>query len=154
MGETNFQRKIFTVMMCFGMVLGMTAYNIILHQGFSLQVFPLLVKQLWLVFIVAFILDFFVVGPFVKKQVFSRVTPKTKKVKIFLSIAISMVTSMVLLMSIFGSVFMEGFTIAALKIYPKNVFMNFIAALPLNLLIVAPLVRSIFPKIFPTSIVN
>ncbi len=34
MGETKFQKFIFTLMMCFGMVLGMTIYNMLLNEGF------------------------------------------------------------------------------------------------------------------------
>ncbi len=153
MGETKLQKNIFTVMMCCGMVLGMTAYNIILHVGFSASVFRMLVKEIWLVFTVAFILDYFIVGPFAKKQVFSIVKPNTKKIIIILSISSTMVVCMVLLMSIFGSILSEGFSFNAVKIYPKTVLFNFIAALPLNLIVVSPLVRFLFLKIFPAKVV-
>lgn len=152
MGETKFQRNAFTVMMCFGMVLGMTLYNIILHNGFSSNIFLLLIKEIWLVFLVAFVLDYFLVGPFAKKQVFSVLKPDTKKIVMILSISTTMVVSMVLLMSVFGSVLTEGFTMAAVQVYPKTVFLNFVAALPLNLLIVSPLVRLLFLKIFPEKL--
>lgn len=154
MGETKLQQKIFTLLMCFGMVLGMTAYNIILHIGLSAEVFELLFKEIGLVFIVAFILDNFLVGPFAKKQVFSRVKPETKKIVIIMSISTSMVVCMVLIMSIFGSIFTEGFSLNAIKVYPKTVFMNFIVALPLNLLMVSPIVRALFIKIFPPKVAN
>nr|WP_319272817.1 DUF2798 domain-containing protein [uncultured Draconibacterium sp.] len=154
MGETKLQQNLFTVMMCLGMVFGMTLYNIILHNGFSGEVFGILFKEIWLVFIVAFILDLFVVGPIAKKQVFKLLKPGTNKIKIILCIASTMVVSMVLLMSIFGSVLMEGFTLNALKIYPQTVLLNFIFALPLNLLIVSPVVRTVFSKIFPPQIAN
>nr|WP_319510469.1 DUF2798 domain-containing protein [uncultured Draconibacterium sp.] len=154
MGETKLQKNIFTVMMCFGMVFGMTLYNIILHNGFSAEVFPLLLKEIWFVFLIAFLLDFFVVGPIAKKQVFRILKPDTNKIKIILCLASSMVVSMVLLMSVFGAVFMEGFTLNALKIYPETVLLNFVAALPLNLLIVSPVVRTLFVKIFPPQIAN
>ncbi len=154
MGETKLQKQIFTIMMCLGMVFGMTAYNIILHNGFSGDVFKLLFKEIWLVFIVAFILDNFVVGPFAKKQVFARVKPDTKKIIIILSISSTMVVCMVFLMSVFGSILAEGFTLNAVKIYPKTVFLNFIAALPLNLIIVSPVMRTLFIKIFPQKIIS
>ncbi|WP_321371475.1 DUF2798 domain-containing protein [uncultured Draconibacterium sp.] len=154
MGETKLQKNIFTLMMCFGMVFGMTLYNIILHNGFSAGVFTLMFKEIWLVFIIAFLLDFFVVGPIAKKQVFRIVKPDTNKIKIILCLASTMVVSMVLLMSVFGSVLMEGFTLNALKIYPETVLLNFVAALPLNLLIVSPVVRTLFVKIFPPEVAN
>ncbi len=154
MGETRLQKNLFTVMMCFGMVFGMTLYNIILHNGFSAGVFTMLIKEIWLVFLIAFILDFFVVGPIAKKQVFRILKPDTKKIKVILCIAATMVVSMVLLMSVFGAVFTEGFTLNALKVYPKTVLLNFAAALPLNLLIVSPVVRTVFIKMFPPQAVN
>lgn len=154
MGETKLQKNIFTVMMCFGMVFGMTLYNIILHNGFSAEVLPLLLKEIWFVFLIAFLLDFFVVGPIAKKQVFRILKPDTNKIKIILCLASTMVVSMVLLMSVFGSVLMEGFTLNALKVYPKTVMLNFVAALPLNLLIVSPVVRTLFVKMFPPQTVN
>lgn len=154
MGKTKLQKKVFMLLMCFGMVLGMTAYNIILHNGLSVDVFKLLIKEIGLVFIIAFFLDNFIVGPFAKKQVFSRIKPDTKMVFIILSISSTMVVCMVLLMSIFGSIFSEGFSINAVKAYPKTVLMNFIVALPLNLLIISPLVRALFIKIFPPKVAN
>ena len=154
MGETKLQKKVFTVLMCFGMVFGMTTYNIILHNGFTREVLNLLFKEIGFVFIIAFILDIFIVGPFAKKQVFSRLKPDTKKVVVILSISITMVVCMVLIMSVFGSVLAEGFSFKAVRIYPKTVLMNFIVALPLNLLIISPLVRVLFVKIFPHQTVN
>lgn len=149
MGNTTLQKRIFTAMMCFGMVLGMTIYNIILHDGLTVHLFGQLAKELWLVFIVAFILDMFFVGPLAKKFIFSKVTPETKRIFIILGISCTMVCSMVLLMSVFGSIFSKGFTMDAVKIYPKTVGLNFIVALPLNLIIVSPVMRAIFIKIFP-----
>nr|WP_319401357.1 DUF2798 domain-containing protein [uncultured Carboxylicivirga sp.] len=154
MGETRKQKQVFTLMMCFGMVLGMTTYNIILHTGLNINVFSLLIKELGFVFIIAFLLDNFIVGPFAKKQVFSRVGPETKTIVVILSIATTMVVSMVLIMSVFGSIVSEGFTLNALKVYPKTVLLNLIAALPLNLLVVSPIVRGLFVKIFPPKVVK
>jgi len=153
MGETNRQKKVFTVMMCMGMVSGMTTYNIVLHNGFSWSFFSHFFHEIGLVFAIALILDLFLVGPFAKKQVFSRVTPDTKKAVIILSIGTTMVVCMVLLMSVFGAIFSQGFCLQALKMYPKIVFMNLIVALPLNFLIVSPIVRTIFIKIFPQNLI-
>ncbi len=152
MGETNLQKRLFTVMMCFGMVFGMTVYNIILHNGLNGELFSILLHEIGIVFAIAFILDLFLVGPFAKKQVFSRVTPETKTIVVVLSISITMVVCMVLLMSVFGAIYTEGLSLNALKIYPKTVGLNFIAALPLNLLIVSPLVRFTHLKIFPPKL--
>lgn len=151
MGETKLQQRTFTLMMCIGMVFGMTTYNIILHTGFSSEVFKMLIKEVWVVFIVALVLDLFVVAPMVKKSVFSILKPDAKKIVVILSISISMVVSMVLLMSVFGTIFVHGFTMTALRAYPQSMLMNFIAALPLNLIVVSPLARLLFTKIFPSQ---
>lgn len=150
MGQTKFQKFIFTLMMCFFMVLGMTTYNIILNEGFHSNLLNNLLKDFWLGFIVALLLDIFIVGKLAKPLAFKIVKPtkETKQIKIILAISSCMVVGMVLFMSMFGAIVSSGFTIAALKLYPLCVLRNFIMALPLNLLIVSPIVRFSFNKIF------
>ena len=62
MGQTKFQKFIFTLMMCFFMVLGMTTYNIILNEGFHSNLLNNLLKDFWLGFIVALLLYIFGTG--------------------------------------------------------------------------------------------
>lgn len=150
MGETKLQKNIFTLMMCIGMVTGMTAFNISLHIGLTPEIFKILIKEVWIVFAVALILDLFIVGPLAKKFVFTVIKPK-QKIKTILSIAFAMVTSMVLIMSALGCLYKGGFTMEALRIYPHAVGLNFIIALPLNIIIVSPIARGIFTKLFPTE---
>lgn len=141
-------------MMCFFMVLGMTTYNIILNEGFHSNLLNNLLKDFWLGFIVALLLDIFIVGKLAKPLAFKIVKPtkETKQIKIILAISSCMVVGMVLFMSIFGAIVSSGFTIDALKLYPLCVLRNFIMALPLNLLIVSPIVRFIFNKMFPVKL--
>lgn len=150
MGKTKFQKSIFTLMMCFGMVLGMTIYNMFLNEGFHSQFFNHLLKDFLPGFIVALLLDVFIVGklakPFALKLV--KPTPDTKPIKIILTISSCMVVGMVLCMSMYGAILAAGFNSSALKLYPLCVIRNFIMALPLNLLIVSPLVRLSFNKMF------
>ena len=154
MGQTKFQKFIFTLMMCFFMVLGMTTYNIILNEGFHSNLLNNLLKDFWLGFIVALLLDIFIVGKLAKPLAFKIVKPnkETKQIKIIIAISSCMVVGMVLFMSIFGAIVSSGFTIDALKLYPLCVLRNFIMALPLNLLIVSPIVRFSFNKIFPVKL--
>ena len=154
MGQTKFQKFIFTLMMCFFMVLGMTTYNIILNEGFHSNLLNNLLKDFWLGFIVALLLDIFIVGKLAKPLAFKIVKPtkETKQIKIILAISSCMVVGIVLFMSIFGAIVSSGFTIDALKLYPLCVLRNFIMALPLNLLIVSPIVRFSFNKIFPVKL--
>ena len=154
MGQTKFQKFIFTLIMCFFMVLGMTTYNIILNEGFHSNLLNNLLKDFWLGFIVALLLDIFIVGKLAKPLAFKIVKPtkETKQIKIILAISSCMVVGMVLFMSMFGAIVSSGFTIAALKLYPLCILRNFIMALPLNLLIVSPIVRFIFNKMFPVKL--
>ncbi|MGG7059170.1 DUF2798 domain-containing protein [Clostridium nigeriense] len=150
MGKTKFQKFIFTLMMCFCMVLGMTIYNMLLNDGFSSDFFNNLLNDFWLGFFVALILDIFIVGKIAKPIALKIVKPNenTKPIKIILAISCCMVVGMVLFMSMYGAIIAVGFNSTALKIYPLCIARNFIMALPLNLLIVSPLVRISFNKIF------
>lgn len=153
MGEGKFQKFIFTLFMCFFMVLGMTFYNILLLEGWSGEILILMIRQIGLVFIVALTLDTLVVGPLAKTLAFKIIPPGEEKMLIFriLSIALPMVFGMVLFMSIFGALMGFGWSMDALHHYPSIVLKNLIVALPLNLLIVSPLVRTIFPLFFSPS---
>lgn len=154
MGQTKLQKFIFTLMMCFCMVLGMTIYNMILNEGFHSNLLNNLLKDFWLGFIVALLLDIFIVGKLAKPIAFKIVKPnkETKQVKIILAISSCMVIGMVLFMSMFGAIIAAGFNIDALKLYPLCIVRNFVVALPLNLLIVSPMVRFSFNKIFPVKV--
>ena len=151
MGKNKTEKFIFTLMMCFGMVLIMTVYNMLLNEGFSDQFFNHLLKDFWLGFAVALVLDVFVVGKLAKPIAFKIVKPtkETKQIKIILTIASCMVVGMVLCMSMFGAIVAKGFTVDALKLYPLCIIRNFVVALPANLLIVSPIVRFSFGKLFP-----
>ena len=155
MGQTKLQKFIFTLMMCFCMVLGMTIYNMILNEGFHSNLLNNLLKDFWLGFIVALLLDIFIVGKLAKPIAFKIVKPnkETKQIKIIFAISSCMVIGMVLFMSMFGAIIAAGFNINALKLYPLCIVRNFVVALPLNLLIVSPIVRFLFTKIFPVKVV-
>lgn len=154
MGQTKLQKFIFTLMMCFCMVLGLTIYNMILNEGFHSNLLNNLLKDFWLGFIVALLLDIFIVGKLAKPIAFKILKPnkETKQVKIILAISSCMVIGMVLFMSMFGAIIAAGFNIDALKLYPLCILRNFVVALPLNLLIVSPIVRFSFTKIFPVKV--
>lgn len=154
MGQTKLQKFVFTLMMCFCMVLGMTLYNMILNEGFHSNLFTNLLKEFWLGFAVALLLDIFIVGKLAKPLALKIVKPnrETKQIKIIIAISSCMVVGMVLFMSMFGAIIAAGFTIDALKLYPLCIIRNFVMALPLNLLIVSPLVRLSFNKMFPAKI--
>jgi len=150
MGETKLQRLCFTVMMCFFMVLGMTVYNMLLNEGWSRLFFARLLRDFWPGFAVALVLDVFVVSKIAKPLALRLVDPGKGAPKVLVIVTISsfMVVGMVACMSVYGAVVAFGWTTEALRTYPLVALRNFVMALPLNLLVVSPLVRAIFGVAF------
>lgn len=138
----------FGFMMCFGMVLVMTIYNLCLNGSITKISFIEGVYNFLIAFVIAFILDMFIVGPNAKK-VALKITANTE-VKIYkvLSISISMVLGMAFCMSIYGLLSnyihngynSNSFIVDFLVIFGKNL----IVALPLQIIVMGPLVRYIF----------
>jgi hypothetical protein len=133
---------IFTTLMCFLMVIGMSAYNLMIHNSFSLSE---LAKGFLPGFIVAFILDVFIVGVVAKKIAYKLPVKKDKPLYMILTISGLMVFGMVTFMSIFGIV-MESHALSP-SLYLQTWKMNFIAALPYQLLIVGPFSRFVLGTI-------
>ena len=151
MGKNKTEKFIFTLMMCACMVLGMTIYNMILVKGFTTEIFSDLLYEYWPGFIVALILDIFVVGKIAKFFASKLVKENDPMIKRILLISSFMVCGMVLCMSFYGAFINIGFSPILPYAYINAIWKNFIVALPLNLLIVSPLVRTVFIKIFPQT---
>lgn len=139
------------MMMCFGMVIVMTFYNLLLNGAGG----PLHIKEIALElligFIIALLIEICIVGPCVKKIVFALPFDKSKKVNIIITMATLMVIGMVFFMSFYGMAMMylhnglhgDSFVSMYFSIFIKN----FIMAYPLQLIIMGPLVRFLFGKI-------
>ncbi|MDL4842365.1 DUF2798 domain-containing protein [Aquibacillus rhizosphaerae] len=138
---------IFGIFMCFGMVSIMTAYNTALH-GFS----SFTIGSAAIQFTVTFIVSFFVeslVEPKARKFALSLPYDKSKKINIILAISLCMVSLMVLIMSGYGLILMSlmiGIKGPIFTAYLKTVGLNFIVALPAQLLIVGPISRWLLTK--------
>jgi biotin transporter BioY len=139
---------IFTTIMCSMMVLGMSMYNLLLHD--KLALIPLAVG-LVPGFVVAFILDVFVVGMIAKKIAFRLPINKGSKLQLILTISSLMVLGMVTFMSLFGVLMEGGIPDNLWAAYSEAWRMNVIVALPLQLLIVGPISRTILGKIQANS---
>ena len=141
---------IFTIIMCFCMVLWMSVYNVARVHGWSFGSGTL--ADAWLGFppayVVAMLLD--VLFRFL-------VTPgKSSRLAITLAISTMMVFPMVLFMSLYGA--LEAFTHVGdpamiLPTWIANIPWNFVAALPWNLLVAGPLSRWVFRRAFPEGTV-
>lgn len=154
MPQNKRESFIYTIMMCFIMVFWMSMYNVALHMGrFSIDV----LKEGWLGFPIAYIFamlcDWFLVSGFAKNVAFRfLVKPGSSSTKKIIAISCCMVIPMVILMSLYGALEVSittGNLGALWIIWLTNIPKNFIMALPFQLLIAGPIIRTLFRKIFP-----
>ena len=129
---------IFGITMCFLMVCGMSAYNLTLVGKLSYTKFAIgLIPG----FIVAFFFDTVIVGPVAKKLAFKLPIDRNNKLQTILAISLLMITGMVTFMSVFGILMRPELPENIIHAYFTAWGMNFIAALPLQLLLVSPISR-------------
>ena len=129
---------IFGITMCFLMVCGMSAYNLALVGKLSYTKFAIgLIPG----FIVAFFFDTVIVGPVAKKLAFKLPIDRDNKLQTILAISLLMITGMVTFMSVFGLLMRPELPENIIQAYFTAWGMNFIAALPLQLLLVGPISR-------------
>ena len=140
---------IYTLLMCGVMVFVMSVYNVARIEGISWNIF----KEAWIGFpiayLVAFFCDWFLVATVAKKIAFSIVKPEDTGIKKVIAVSTCMVCGMVVLMSLFGALKGVGISNITMLVWLKNIPLNFIIALPLQLIIAGPLVRVVFRKVFP-----
>ena len=159
MPQNKRESLIYTVLMCFCMVLWMSMYNVTLHMGgFSLEV----LKEGWLGFPIAYVFamccDWFLVSGLAKGFAFRfLVKPESEPFKKAIAVSCCMVVPMVIIMSFYGA--MEAIVSGGagwnqlLLIWITNIPRNLIMALPLQLLIAGPFIRGLFRKLFPEGTV-
>ncbi|EMY4798497.1 MULTISPECIES: hypothetical protein [Bacillus] len=151
MPTTRKENLQFGMMMCFGMVIVMTFYNLLLNGAGGLLHIKEIALELLIGFIIALLIEICIVGPCAKKIVFALPFDKSKKVNIIITMATLMVIGMVFFMSFYGMAMMylhnglhgDSFVSMYFSIFIKN----FIMAYPLQLIIMGPLVRFLFGKI-------
>ncbi|WP_338541389.1 hypothetical protein [Paenibacillus tundrae] len=150
MPTTKKEHTYFGLMMCTGMVVVMMTFNL-LYNGLMWSMSPLeILFQFVLCFIVAFVVESFIVGPVAQKIAFALPFNKSNKVIGILAISVFMVVGMVLMMSMYGMLTaylanqLNGKSLV--ETYLHTILRNFSLALPLQLLIIGPLVRYVFVK--------
>ncbi|PTR66780.1 DUF2798 domain-containing protein [Bacillus anthracis] len=150
MPTTRKENLQFGMMMCLGMVIVMTFYNLLMNgSGGPIHIKEIAVELL-IGFIIALLIEISIVGPCAKKIVFMLPFDKSKKINIIIAMATAMVIGMVFFMSFFGMIMMhlhgglqgDSFVSIYFSIFIKN----FIMAYPLQLIIMGPLVRFLFAK--------
>lgn len=153
MPTTKNESLVYTCLMCFVMVLGMSIYNIALGKGeLSTEVILAAWMGLPMGYAVAFCLDRFIVGKPAKWLAFNKLLPKDASLpRKIITISTCMVVPMVLLMSGYEA------AVTALQLgnwgnfgrmWLRNIPLNFIMARPLQMLIAGPLVRFAFSYIY------
>lgn len=153
MPTTKNESFVYTCLMCFVMVLGMSIYNIGLAKGeLSTEVISAAWMGLPLGCLVAFCLDWFLVAKPAKRLAFSKLLPQDASlIRKILTISTCMVVPMVLLMSGYGAIMtavQTGDWGSFSWLWLRNIPLNLIVAWPLQIVIAGPLVRTAFSYIY------
>ncbi len=104
-------------------------------------------KRHALALLVAFALDFFVVAQPAKALAAKIIRPSWPNWAKIVTVSTTMIVFMVVLMSGFGAVMAVGYTREVWAQWAANIPFNFIAALPLQLIIAGPIVRFVFGRV-------
>ena len=150
MPKNKFQDVIFTIIMVFVMVYVMICYNIALNiGGMKNEVFLSAFHELLIMGPLAFILDFFLVGPFAKKKAFSIVNPeRDNPFMIVLAISVVSIIGMCPLMSLAATILFQHPGKQIIGMWLQTTVFNFPMALCWQLFFAGPLVRFVFGRIF------
>lgn len=151
MGKNKIENFIFTTIVCFLMVFGMSAYNSVLKHGFNSSFLLGFLIPLFPVFFIALAIDWFFVGPVAKGLAKKLVNEDTAFIKKILLISLFMVLGMSMCMSLIATMVEHGINNNFYSLFLKTEIKNFIYALPLQLIFVGPIARFIFFKIFPNK---
>ena len=154
MPKTKFQSVVFTAMMVFCMVFCMTTYTIALKFGeLSYQVFALAIKEMWVEYVIVFLLIFFAITKLAQKLAFRIVTPEIDN-PIFIILAIQCFTVCLIVPSItlFATFYHNGFTSGWFPQWIQLAACCFPAALCLQVFLIGPLVRLLFRTIFQSQL--
>ena len=147
MPKTKFQNVIFTLMMSFLMVYAMICYNISLNiGGMSNQVFLMAFSEMKIMWPVAFVLEFFVVGKIARMLAFTVMTPNDRPQFITYAISICICCIMCPLMSLVATILFKD--TKTFGTWVQTWGMNFPMAICYQMFYCGPLVRLIFRTIF------
>jgi hypothetical protein len=149
MGKNKKENFIFTLICCGLMVLVMDSYNVILRNGLNSSFLKDILIGFLPVFCIALILDWFFVGKIAKSIVSKLVNDDSPMIKRILLISFFMVCGMCFCISLITSIIFQGISPEFPLIFITILLRNFIFALPLQLIIVGPLARTIFFKLYP-----
>ena len=145
MPKTKLQDFIFTLMMAFVMVYAMVCYNIAMDMGgMTNQVFLLAFHEMPIMWPIAVILEFFIVGKLAPALVFRFMTPQDKPLFITCAISSMIVCIMCPVMSFIATVLFKGVNSQLIAVWLQTTVINFPMALCWQIFFAGPAVRNIF----------
>lgn len=146
MPKTKLQDLVFTLMMVFVMVYGMVCYNIALDRGaMTNDIFLLAFGEMVIMYPIAFIAEFFIVGKLAQKLAFRFVTPgKDNMIFVILAISSMTVCLMCPIMSFFAALLFKHPGIQLIAVWIEVSAKNFPMALCFQIFFAGPFVRLIF----------
>ena len=150
MPKTKFQDFIFTIIMVIVMVYAMICYNISLEMGgMTNDIFVMAFSELPIMGLIAFVLDFFLVGFLSKKITFRIFNPQRDNVfLIVLGISATSVLFMCPLMSLAATILFKNAGQQFVAVWFQTTALNFPMALLWQLFFAGPIVRAIFKCLF------
>ena len=150
MPRTKLQSVIFTAMMVFCMVFCMTCYTIAKKMGgLSYEVFLMAIKEMWIEYVIVFLLIFFLITPVAKKLVLHHFRPgEVNPIFMISSIQCCTVCLIVPSITLIATFLHNGFTAEWFTQWISLAFTCFPCALCLQLFFVGPFVRMLFRTVF------
>lgn len=156
MPQNKRESLIYTMMMCFFMVLWMSIYNVSWNMGgLSMES----VKEGWigfpLAYVVAICCDWFLVSGIAKFFAFRfLIKSESGDIQKIIAISGSMVVLMVIIMSCYGTieVCIHSHTWNQFMMqWITNILRNFVMAVPVQFILAGPIIRRLFRKVFPVG---
>lgn len=149
MPKTKFESIVFTAITAWTMVYIMTLYNKILESGVFLNItFLESLKGMWGEYVVSFLCALLISSAVAKKLAFRIAKPTDRPIFKIICIQVFTVLSQVTLMSIMGVLERYGITSQLIPNYILTWCLNFLVALPAQLLISGPIARALFRQLF------
>ena len=146
MPKNKFQDVIFTAIMAIVMVYGMIVYNVALNMGSVTSVtFLAALHELPIMFPIAFILEFFIVGKIAKRLAFTVMRPDDRAAFITYAISICICCMMCPIMSLIATILFKE---PSFTTWIETTAMNFPMAILYQMFYCGPFVRLLFRFIF------
>ncbi len=145
MPKTKLQDVFFTLLMAFVMVYGMVCYNIAIEKGgMSNAIFLIAFYEMRIMWPVAAVLEFFIVGKLAKMLAFRFMTPQDKPIFIIMAISSMIVCIMCPTMSFIATLLFAHAGDQIVAVWLQKLIINFPMALCWQIFFAGPFTRNVF----------